>query len=122
MVQCSTERLVFGCETACPLKRVLFNFLSEQEVRITESSSCLPLFTLQNSKFKLPPSIPSRLLFPLCKWQGGRSKGGEGGGGGGSGGPEPPHFLFACFVVPLFWYNNNFWENLPKRSETTIEI
>ena len=61
----------FWCETACPLKRVLLNFLSEQEVRITEPSSCLPLFSLQNSKiepliFSITPfhsfTVP---LFPL---------------------------------------------------------
>ena len=52
----------FWCETACPLKRVLFNFLCEQEVRITEASSCLPLFSLQNSKIE--PLIFS--ITPFC--------------------------------------------------------
>ena len=89
----------FWCETACPLKRVLFNFLSEQEVRKTEPSSCLPLFSLQNSKLsplfsQLPPSIPSLFLFPLCKWQGGRSRGQVG-----QSPPPPPTF---CLHVLLF--------------------
>ena len=89
----------FWCETACPLKGVLFKFLSEQDVRITEPSSCLPLFSLQNSKLnplfsQLPPPIPSRFLFPLCKWQGGRSVGQVDQS-------PPPHFLFACFVVRI---------------------
>ena len=107
----------FWCETACPLKGVLFKFLSEQEVRITEPSSCLPRFSLQNSKLnplfsQLPPPIPSRFLFPLCKWQGGRS------GGRWARAPPPP--LFVCMFCCS--YNNNFWENLTKHSDATIEL
>ena len=88
----------FWCETACPLKRILFNFLCEQEVRKTEASSCIPPFSLQNSKIEplIFPSIRHGSSFPSV---GGRV---VGAGGGGAGGPEPPHFLFACFVVPLF--------------------
>ena len=46
-------------------------------------------------------------------------------GGGGTGisaqSPNlPPPPLFVCMFCCS--YNNNFWENLPKRSETTIEI
>ena len=116
----------FWCETACPLKRVLLNFLSEQGVRITEPSSCLPLFPCKIVKLnplfsQLPPSIPSRFLFSLCKWQGGRSRGGR----WARAPPPPPTFCLHVLHVLLFhyfWYNNNFWENLPKRSETTTEI
>ena len=99
----------FWCETACPLKRVLFNFLCEQEVRMLSLLLVFPFFPCKIVKLKplfsqLPPFIPSWFLFSLCKWQGGRSRGVGGGGGWGGGGrwARAPHFLFACFVVPLF--------------------
>ena len=107
----------FWCETACPLKRVLFNFLCEQEVRMLSLLLVFPLFPCKIVKLnplfsQLPPSIPSRFLFSLSKWQGGRSRGGRW--------ARAP-LLFVC-MFHYFWYNNNFWENLPKRSETTTEI
>ena len=90
------------------IEKSTVNFLSEQEVQITEASSCLPLFPCKIVKLnplfsQLPPSNPSRFLISLCKWQGGRSRGGGGGGGGmGAGGPEPPPLfvcMFCCSII-----------------------
>ena len=112
---------LFWCETVCPLKRVLFNFLSEQEVRINETSSCLPLFSLQKSKiepliFSKPPSIPSRFLFPLCKWQDGRSR------GGGRWDKAPQLFvcMFCCSII--FGITIIFGKTCLNALKTTIEI
>ena len=70
----------------------MFNFLSEQEVRITEPSSCLPLFSLQNSKIN---PLFSQLPPPFLHSYSGRSRGGD------QVGQSPPTF---CLHVLLFHY------------------